>query len=261
MSGTGNDSLKARLYLEALHPTNIQTLRHPNKLIGGSTAILWSHHEKLVIIDRFLSSLLPFSLHSLPLLCPSGKLVLLEGLILAMDDGMMIATVLLMKMESCEPFPSPPVPVHLSLSSSSFSPSVVVRFPGKDYYQPARGLFRPVQDLELMGKEGEEDEDDDAGEFVLDEHEPLEQVMSDDMSEVGGYCPSEVPEEDYFESSPSSDNSYIADTKKTTPRQMFAASKSQKSLRSKTDFTDDEVRDLPFLTFPSPLLSYSRSLC
>lgn len=55
MSGTGNDSLKCRNYLKSLHPTNICPLRHPNKLIGGSTAILWSHHEKLVIIDRFIS--------------------------------------------------------------------------------------------------------------------------------------------------------------------------------------------------------------
>ena len=51
MSGLGNDSLKCRTHLEALSP-NVSVMRHPNKLIGGSTAILWSHHEKLVIIDR-----------------------------------------------------------------------------------------------------------------------------------------------------------------------------------------------------------------
>jgi hypothetical protein len=105
MSGTGNDSLKARLYLEALHP-NILTLRHPNKLIGGSTAILWSHHEKLVIIDRFRGTA-----HLFFVIFALEKLVLLEELILAMVDGMMIVIVLQMKMESCEPS------LHLRLSS------------------------------------------------------------------------------------------------------------------------------------------------
>lgn len=54
MSGLGNDSLKCRTVLEALSP-NINVMRHPNKLLGGSTAILWSHHEKLVIIDRYMN--------------------------------------------------------------------------------------------------------------------------------------------------------------------------------------------------------------
>eukprot|EP00602_Paraphysomonas_sp_CaronLab_P005081 CAMPEP_0185033702 /NCGR_PEP_ID=MMETSP1103-20130426/22923_1 /TAXON_ID=36769 /ORGANISM="Paraphysomonas bandaiensis, Strain Caron Lab Isolate" /LENGTH=1391 /DNA_ID=CAMNT_0027570077 /DNA_START=374 /DNA_END=4549 /DNA_ORIENTATION=- len=52
LSGTGNDSMKCRTHLESLSPTNICVMRHPNKLIGGSTAILWSHHEKIVIVDR-----------------------------------------------------------------------------------------------------------------------------------------------------------------------------------------------------------------
>lgn len=46
MSGLGNDSLRCKNYLESLHPRNIYVIRHPNKLIDGSTAILWSHHEK-----------------------------------------------------------------------------------------------------------------------------------------------------------------------------------------------------------------------
>lgn len=52
--GQGNDSGKSMAYLESLSP-NIKCIRHPNKFIGGSTAILWSHHEKLVVIDRNLA--------------------------------------------------------------------------------------------------------------------------------------------------------------------------------------------------------------
>ena len=54
LAAQGNESFAARRYLESLH-ANITCLRHPNKLIGGSTAVLWSHHEKLVIIDRCMS--------------------------------------------------------------------------------------------------------------------------------------------------------------------------------------------------------------
>lgn len=49
--GQGNESLKAKTYLESLSP-NIRCIRHPNKFMGGSTAVLWSHHEKTVTIDR-----------------------------------------------------------------------------------------------------------------------------------------------------------------------------------------------------------------
>jgi hypothetical protein len=52
--GQGNDSGKAMNYLESLSP-NIKCMRHPNKFLGGSTAILWSHHEKLVVVDRNLA--------------------------------------------------------------------------------------------------------------------------------------------------------------------------------------------------------------
>lgn len=52
LAGQGNDSGKAAKYLEDLSP-NIQCMRHPNKFIGGSTAVLWSHHEKLVVVDRY----------------------------------------------------------------------------------------------------------------------------------------------------------------------------------------------------------------
>eukprot|EP00602_Paraphysomonas_sp_CaronLab_P007254 CAMPEP_0185035158 /NCGR_PEP_ID=MMETSP1103-20130426/25973_1 /TAXON_ID=36769 /ORGANISM="Paraphysomonas bandaiensis, Strain Caron Lab Isolate" /LENGTH=1446 /DNA_ID=CAMNT_0027572105 /DNA_START=681 /DNA_END=5021 /DNA_ORIENTATION=+ len=51
LSGQGNNSLHAKKFLENLSP-NIRCLRHPNKIFGNSRAILWSHHEKLVIIDR-----------------------------------------------------------------------------------------------------------------------------------------------------------------------------------------------------------------
>jgi phosphatidylserine/phosphatidylglycerophosphate/cardiolipin synthase-like enzyme len=52
MSGLGNESLKSKISLESLNSHNIYVIRHPNKLIGGSTALLWSHHEKIVVIDR-----------------------------------------------------------------------------------------------------------------------------------------------------------------------------------------------------------------
>lgn len=49
--GQGNDSAGAKKKLEGLSP-NIHVIRHPNKFYGGSTAVLWSHHEKMVVIDR-----------------------------------------------------------------------------------------------------------------------------------------------------------------------------------------------------------------
>lgn len=49
--GQGNDSHGVRRLLMGLSP-NIHCIRHPNKFIGGSTAFLWSHHEKLVVVDR-----------------------------------------------------------------------------------------------------------------------------------------------------------------------------------------------------------------
>jgi hypothetical protein len=53
MAGTGNESWDCRQQLSTLSDTdNILVMRHPNKFFGGSTALLWSHHEKLVIIDR-----------------------------------------------------------------------------------------------------------------------------------------------------------------------------------------------------------------
>lgn len=51
--GQGNDSLKVKQKLESLHESNIHCIRHPNKFFGGATAVLWSHHEKLVVIDRY----------------------------------------------------------------------------------------------------------------------------------------------------------------------------------------------------------------
>jgi phospholipase D1/2 len=49
--GQGNDSFNVMKKLEGLSP-NIHCIRHPNKFMGGSTAVLWSHHEKLVVVDR-----------------------------------------------------------------------------------------------------------------------------------------------------------------------------------------------------------------
>jgi phospholipase D1/2 len=46
-----NASLKCQVFLESLHP-NIKVIRHPNKLVGGSIALFWSHHEKIVVVDR-----------------------------------------------------------------------------------------------------------------------------------------------------------------------------------------------------------------
>jgi len=51
--GQTNDSGAAKAYLESLSH-NIRVIRHPNKFMGGSTAVLWSHHEKTVVIDRSL---------------------------------------------------------------------------------------------------------------------------------------------------------------------------------------------------------------
>ena len=42
-----NDSEHVQLYLESLHD-NIKVYRHPNDTIP----LLWSHHEKMVIIDQ-----------------------------------------------------------------------------------------------------------------------------------------------------------------------------------------------------------------
>ena len=50
-TGQEHDSLGAKTYLENLH-SNIYCIRHPNKVTGSSTAVIWSHHEKSVVIDR-----------------------------------------------------------------------------------------------------------------------------------------------------------------------------------------------------------------
>ena len=52
--GPDNDSLCSASYFERLSP-NIRCIRHPNKFVGGSTAMMWSHHEKTVVIDRYVS--------------------------------------------------------------------------------------------------------------------------------------------------------------------------------------------------------------
>lgn len=98
MSGTGNDSLKSKLYLENLSP-NVHVIRHPNKLLGSSTAILWSHHEKLVIVDRNLAF--------------AGGIDPCFG---RWDD-----------------------------TQHTLCDEEGTLFPGTDYYQPARGLFKPLE--------------------------------------------------------------------------------------------------------------------
>lgn len=52
MAKQGNDSNRCKNVLESLYPSRIFVIRHPNKLVGGSTALLWSHHEKIVVVDR-----------------------------------------------------------------------------------------------------------------------------------------------------------------------------------------------------------------
>lgn len=42
-----NDSLYTKTYLESLH-SNIKVLRHPATVLP----MLWSHHEKMVVIDQ-----------------------------------------------------------------------------------------------------------------------------------------------------------------------------------------------------------------
>lgn len=49
--GQSNASGPAKQYFESLSK-NIRCMRHPNKFYGGSTAVWWSHHEKLVVVDR-----------------------------------------------------------------------------------------------------------------------------------------------------------------------------------------------------------------
>jgi hypothetical protein len=100
MAGQGNDSGKAQNYLESLSP-NIQCIRHPNKFIGGSTAVFWSHHEKLCVVDRGIA--------------------FVGGIDLAFnrwDDA-----------------------AHSCVDEDG------VRFPGKDYRQPAEGMFKPVRTM------------------------------------------------------------------------------------------------------------------
>jgi hypothetical protein len=74
IAGQGNESNKAKSYLIGLSP-NIAVIRHPNKIFGRTKAILWSHHEKLVIVDRCLS---PLSLSLLDSLI-EGRLPLLAA--------------------------------------------------------------------------------------------------------------------------------------------------------------------------------------
>jgi phosphatidylserine/phosphatidylglycerophosphate/cardiolipin synthase-like enzyme len=97
-AGQGNDSQKAKTYLESLSP-NICVLRHPNKIMGGSTAVMWSHHEKLVVVDR--------------------NMAFVGGIDLAFnrwDD-----------------------------EQKSLADEDGLRYPGKDYRQPAEGIFKPVR--------------------------------------------------------------------------------------------------------------------
>lgn len=136
--------------------------------------------------------------------------------------GMMIDIGWQMKMGSC--------------AYSHFFFVIFSRFPGKDYYQPARGLFRPVQNLDDVEKD---DNEDDIAEFVFEEEKLDPNCAADNVSEAENYCPSEVPEEGPFSDSPNSERSFIGE-EKNNPRQVYAAS-SQKSLKSRTEFTQAEV--------------------
>lgn len=46
-----NASNQSKGFLKNLH-SNIHIVRHPNKFRGGSTALLWSHHDKVVVVDQ-----------------------------------------------------------------------------------------------------------------------------------------------------------------------------------------------------------------
>lgn len=48
-----NDSEYTKTYLESLH-SNIRVLRHPNFIL---IPFLWSHHEKMVIVDQHIGFL------------------------------------------------------------------------------------------------------------------------------------------------------------------------------------------------------------
>jgi hypothetical protein len=153
MSGTGNDSLKSKLYLESLSP-NVHVIRHPNKLLGSSTAILWSHHEKLVIVDRNLAF--------------AGGIDPCFG---RWDDA-----------------------------THSLTDEEGTLFPGTDYYQPARGLFRPVffppaptsgsvsggpqvGDRVLIEEELNNEAENIVDEVCSDEEEGLQERRSSDVSD------------------------------------------------------------------------------
>lgn len=58
-AGLDHDSLGSKTYLESMSP-NISCIRHPNKVTGSSTAVMWSHHEKSVIVDRLESIARPW---------------------------------------------------------------------------------------------------------------------------------------------------------------------------------------------------------
>ena len=98
MAGQGNDSGKAQNYLESLHP-NIQCIRHPNKFVGGSTAVLWSHHEKLVVVDR--------------------NVAFVGGIDLAFN--------------------------RWDNEEHRVEDEDGLLYPGRDYRQPAEGMFKPVR--------------------------------------------------------------------------------------------------------------------
>jgi hypothetical protein len=61
--GQGNDSRNVMKKLENLS-SNIHVIRHPNKFIGGSTTLLWSHNEKMVVIDRLIEICFSFLIAS-----------------------------------------------------------------------------------------------------------------------------------------------------------------------------------------------------
>lgn len=129
LASQGNDSMKCKAILEALHPQNIRVVRHPNKFMGGSTAILWSHHEKVVVIDRryaFLGGIdLAFGRYDEPEHILTDE----EGWRYAIHDSLHIYIRLLRL-----------TVFHNTVALLYY----IYRFPGSDYYQPGEDHFIPI---------------------------------------------------------------------------------------------------------------------
>ncbi|KAG0151027.1 hypothetical protein CROQUDRAFT_713026 [Cronartium quercuum f. sp. fusiforme G11] len=46
------NSLHTKHALEALHPSNVACMRHPDHLDGEESTLFWSHHQKVIVVDN-----------------------------------------------------------------------------------------------------------------------------------------------------------------------------------------------------------------